>query len=152
MGVSASLMAALTAFVQLFDRPLQLRLNAWMLMSGSLGMVASTLPVQALLPTWGWRNLFFGVAAALVAASALIAAIVPRGQAASGSTRSALGGYGAIVRHPAFVRCWPLAYFTYGGLIAVQSLWAGPCKSNGSTGATLVASGERVSNTSERAQ
>lgn len=126
MGVSASLMAALTAFVQLFDRPLQLRLNAWMLMSGSLGMVASTLPVQALLPTWGWRNLFFAVAAALVAASALIAAIVPRGQVASGSTRSALGGYGAIVRHPAFVRCWPLAYFTYGGLIAVQSLWAGP--------------------------
>src|SRR5512143_1422422 len=30
VGVSASLMAPLTAFLRLLDRPLQLRLNAWM--------------------------------------------------------------------------------------------------------------------------
>jgi predicted MFS family arabinose efflux permease len=126
MGVSASLMAPLTAFLRLFDRPLQLRLNSWMLMSGSLGMVASTLPVQALLPLLGWRNLFFGLAAALVAAWALIAAITPTDRAAGASVPHAVGGYRRIVRHPAFVRSWPLACFSYGGLIAVQSLWAGP--------------------------
>jgi MFS family permease len=48
VGVSASLMAPLAAFVRLLPPALQLRLNSWMLMSGSLGMVASTLPEQAL--------------------------------------------------------------------------------------------------------
>ena len=126
MGVSASLMAPLAAFLRLFDRPLQLRLNSWMLMSGSLGMVASTLPVQALLPALGWRNLFFGLAAALVTAGVLIAAITPSDRVPSTSTARVIGGYMQIVRHPVFVRSWPLACFTYGGLIAVQSLWAGP--------------------------
>jgi predicted MFS family arabinose efflux permease len=126
MGVSASLMAPLAAFVRLFDTPLQLRLNSWMLMAGSLGMVASTLPVQALLPWLGWRNLFFGVAATLVVAWLLIATLTPADRAARGPAPGTAGGYGRIVRHPVFVRSWPLACFTYGGLIAVQSLWAGP--------------------------
>lgn len=126
MGVSASLMAPLTAFVHLFDRPLQLRLNSWMLMSGSLGMVASTLPVQVLLPWLGWRNLFLGVAAALVVAWGLIAATTPRDRTPGITAARAVGGYARILRHPVFARLWPLAFFTYGGLIAVQSLWAGP--------------------------
>jgi predicted MFS family arabinose efflux permease len=126
MGVSASLMAPLAAFVRLFDRPLQLRLNSWMLMSGSLGMVASTLPVQALLPLLGWRNLFFCLAAALIVAMLMIGALTPSDRIDNASTERASGGYGRIVRHSALVRAGPLAFFTYGGLIAVQSLWAGP--------------------------
>jgi hypothetical protein len=35
-------------------------------------------------------------------------------------------GYRAIVGHPLFLRTAPLGFFLYGGLIAVQSLWAGP--------------------------
>ena len=35
-------------------------------------------------------------------------------------------GYGVIVRHPLFLRMLPLGFFVYGGLIAVQALWAGP--------------------------
>lgn len=126
VGVSASLIAPLTAFMRLVDRPLQLRLNAWMLMSGSMGMVASTLPVQAMLPALGWRNLFLFLAAALVAAWVLIAAVAPRDRTPGPQARQPVGGYGRIVRHPVFVRSAPLAYFSYGGLIAVQSLWAGP--------------------------
>jgi predicted MFS family arabinose efflux permease len=125
LGVSASLMAPLAAFVRLFDRALQLRLNSWMLMSGSLGMVASTLPVQALLPWTGWRGLFMAIAAALVLAMAGIAAVAPRDTGAQAGDR-AQGGYRPIVTHPVFVRALPLAFFTYGGLIAVQALWAGP--------------------------
>jgi MFS family permease len=126
MGVSASLMAPLTAFLRLFDRPLQLRLNSWMLMSGSLGMVASTLPVQALLPSLGWRGLFFGLAATLAVAWAVIAAVAPPDRAPDERAVRGDGGYWRIVRHPVFLRAGPLAYFTYGGLIGVQSLWAGP--------------------------
>jgi hypothetical protein len=36
------------------------------------------------------------------------------------------GHYRTIMRHPAFVAVAPLGFFSYGGLIAIQSLWAGP--------------------------
>jgi hypothetical protein len=97
-----------------------------MLMSGSLGMVASTLPVQALLPVLGWRNLFLCLAALLVVAMTVIGALTPKVTVERHSSGLAVGGYRPIISHPAFVRAAPLAFFTYGGLIAVQSLWAGP--------------------------
>ena len=53
VGVSACLMAPLTGYRRWFDAGTQLRSNAWMLMTGSLGMLASTLPVQWLLPVLG---------------------------------------------------------------------------------------------------
>ncbi|MFY7915691.1 MAG: MFS transporter, partial [Rubrivivax sp.] len=58
MGLAAGLMAPLTCFRLRFSQAAQFRSNSWMLMSGSLGMLASTLPVQWLLPVWGWRGLF----------------------------------------------------------------------------------------------
>ena len=58
-GVSACLMAPLTGYRRWLDPVTQMRANAWMLMTGSLGMVASTLPVQWLLPMAGWRPLFW---------------------------------------------------------------------------------------------
>ena len=60
MGVSACLMAPLTSYRRLFSPGAQLRANSWMLMTGSFGMLASTLPVQWLLPLLGWRGLFVG--------------------------------------------------------------------------------------------
>lgn len=130
-GMAAGLMAPLTAYRRLFSQAAQLRANSWMLMTGSLGMVASTVPVQMLLPLLGWRGLFWAVAAMLLLAVVLIAALLPRDAAAPASPASAGGavqpaGYAAIVRHPLFIRMAPLGFFLYGGLIAVQSLWAGP--------------------------
>lgn len=124
LGVSASLMAPLAAFVRLYDPPLQLRLNSWMLMSGSLGMVASTLPVQLLLPVVGWRGLFWLVAAALALGMVCIAVAAPADLGPGSGSRAV--GYRVILAHPAFRRALPLGFFTYGGLIAVQALWAGP--------------------------
>jgi predicted MFS family arabinose efflux permease len=54
-----------------------------MLMTGSLGMVASTLPVQWLLPVLGWRGIFWAVAALLALAMALVAWCVPRDEVLS---------------------------------------------------------------------
>jgi len=125
IGLSASLMAPMAVFVRWLPGPLQLRLNSWMLMSGSLGMVTSTLPVQALLPWLGWRGLFVALAAALVvgmAAVALATPAQPRDRTDGGARVRAH----VLLRHPALLRALPLAFFTYGGLIAVQSLWAGP--------------------------
>ena len=125
-GVGACLMAALTCYRRLFSPALQLRANSWMLMTGSLGMLASTLPVQWLLPHLGWRGLFWALAAALLAAMALVALLVPRDEAPATAPSGTAGGYREIVRHPLFLRMAPLGFVLYGGLIAVQSLWAGP--------------------------
>lgn len=125
MGVAAGLMAPLTCYRQRFSAEAQLRANSWMLMTGSLGMVASTLPVQALLPLAGWRGLFLLLSACLLLAMLLVALWVPR-DAAPAEQAGPSGGYLQVVRHPEFLRNAPLGFFIYGGLIAVQALWAGP--------------------------
>ena len=130
VGVSAGLMAPLTSYRRWLTPTAQLRANSWMLMTGSLGMVASTLPVQWLLPVAGWRGVFWGLAGLLALAMVLVALFVPRDKPAApapgGPTAARQGGYREIVRHPLFIRTAPAGFFIYGGLIAVQSLWAGP--------------------------
>ena len=126
VGVSACLMAPLTAYRLRLGAAGQLRANSWMLMTGSLGMVASTLPVQWLLPSASWRGLFWLVAGLLTVATVVIAWVVPHDSPPTEKLDAERYGYIAILRHPEFVRLAPLAFFVYGGLIAVQALWAGP--------------------------
>ncbi len=130
MGVSACLMAPLTGFRRWLTPATQLRANSWMLMTGSLGMVAATLPVQWLTPYTGWRGLFW-MLAGLIALSMLgIALIVPRWrQAAPPSLQdppSDSRGYGFIWRNAYFRQMLPIGFVNYGGMVAVQTLWAGP--------------------------
>jgi len=137
-GVSACLMAPLTGYRRWFTPSAQLRANSWMLMTGSLGMVASTLPVQWLLPLVGWRPVFAALAVLLLLALAGIAQGVPRwhappdegGADAPAPARTAGtsddGGYAMVWRNPYFRRLAPMAFFTYGGMVAMQTLWAGP--------------------------
>lgn len=144
MGLAACLMAPLTCFRLRYSQAAQFRSNSWMLMTGSLGMVASTLPVQWLLPVWGWRGLFWVLAACLLLAMALILWWVPADppmapprkpegdspapHAATPASPSdgAQQGYRDVFLHPVFIRSVPIGFFTYGGMIAVQTLWAGP--------------------------
>ena len=77
VGVSACLMSPLTGYRRWMDPGAQLRANSWMLMSGSLGMLASTLPVQWLMPITGWRAIFAGLAVLVVLAMLLIYWVVP---------------------------------------------------------------------------
>ena len=132
VGVSACLMAPLTAYRLRFSPSGQLRASSWMLMTGSLGMLASTLPVQTVVPLIGWRGLFGGVAGLLACAWVAIAIAVPadvrdasRGDAARVERDAGLR-YVDIFRHAHFMRLAPLAFVVYGSLIAVQALWAGP--------------------------
>lgn len=128
VGVSACLMAPLTAYRHRFGEVTQLRANSWMLMTGSLGMLASTLPVQWLLPSLGWRGLFWLVAGLLLLSMVLIAWWVPRDAAAADRREpdASAPGYRVIFRNPYFLRLMPLGFVVYGGLVAVQTLWAGP--------------------------
>jgi MFS family permease len=126
VGVSACLMAPLTGFRRWFTPTAQLRANSWMLMTGSFGMLASTLPVQWLMPVTGWRPLFWGLAALIAVSMAVIAWTVPRWESAPAATEPAGKGYAEVWRHPYFRRMVPVGFFTYGGMIAMQTLWAGP--------------------------
>lgn len=130
VGVSACLMAPMTGFRRWMSAPDQLRFTSWMLMSGSLGMLASTLPVQWLVPTHGWRPLFWGLALLVLLSAAVIAWKVPgwdlqRSRAAQHANPSA-PGYAQVWANAYFRRLSPLGFFAYGGLVAMQTLWAGP--------------------------
>jgi MFS family permease len=126
VGVSACLMAPLTGYRRWFEPVTQLRANSWMLMTGSFGMVASTLPVQWLLPSYGWRPLFWGLAALMAVSMLLIAWRVPAWPATDGVDQRPRGTYAEVWRHPYFRQMTPIGFFTYGGMIAIQTLWAGP--------------------------
>lgn len=125
VGVASCLMAPLTGFRRWFTPGVQLRTNSWMLMTGSLGMVASTLPVQWLLPSVGWRPLFWGLAVLMALSMAVIGWKVPE-WSTEDATAGPRGSYGPVWRHPYFWQMAPIGFFSYGGMIAVQSLWAGP--------------------------
>ncbi len=133
IGVSACLMAPLTGYRRWFSAASQLRSNSWMLMTGSMGMVAATLPVQWLMPFYGWRPLFWALAALLLLAMLLIAARVPTWETRPPSsvptnpTASANSpGYAEVWRHAYFRKLAPLGVFIYGGLVGIQTLWATP--------------------------
>ena len=126
IGVGCCLMAPLTGYRRWFTPAVQLRANSWMLMTGSFGMVASTLPVQWLLPEFGWRPLFWGLAVLLALSAAVIAWSVPAWADAEPNAPARAGSYAQVWRHPYFRQMTPIGFFCYGGMIAVQTLWAGP--------------------------
>ncbi len=131
VGVSACLMAPLTGYRRWFNASTQLRTNSWMLMTGSSGMVAATLPVQWLVPLWGWRPLFVAMAVCIALAMLGIRWLVPDWQRSAPMAQNASagaddGGYAAIWRSRYFWRMTPIGFFSYGGMVAIQTLWAGP--------------------------
>ncbi len=133
VGVGACLMAPLTGYRRWFAPANQMRANSWMLMVGALGMVASTLPVQWLLPLAGWRPMFMGLGVAVVLSMLFIAWQVPAWVTTSPSPQSDLArastvdsGYAEVWRNPYFRRLVPLGLFNYGGMVALQTLWAAP--------------------------
>jgi MFS family permease len=148
-GVSACLMAPLTGYRRWLSPDIQQRANSWMLMTGSFGMLASTLPVQWLLPTIGWRWMFGMLAFLLLLAMGLMVFKVPEWRLAptpttpeaSADKPGILAGYAQVWRNPYFQRMTPIGFFNYGGLIAMQTLWAGPWMAKVSGYSSLEAAG-----------
>ena len=127
VGLGATLMAPLTGFRRWLGPAAQLRANSWMLMTGSFGMLASTLPVQWLMPVLGWRPLFWGLAALIAVSMVVLALTVPAWQrAATADPAGQPGSYAQVWRDRYFRRMAPIGFFCYGGMIAIQTLWAGP--------------------------
>ncbi|NCU74347.1 MAG: MFS transporter, partial [Candidatus Fonsibacter lacus] len=132
IGVSVCLMAPLTGYRRWLALDQQQRANAWMLMSGALGMLASTLPIQLLLPEIGWRNIFLILAGLILITIILIILIIPSWEKTETpiENKGGLSSYKTIWTHPYFLSLVPLGFFNYGGLQAIQTLWAGPWMTN----------------------
>lgn len=134
MGVSACLMAPLTGYRRWYEPATVLRANSLMLMTASLGMLSSTLPVQWLMPHFGWRPLFWVLAVMALLSMVAIAWLVPNwrvsdpagAEPARGGPSLRSGSYAEVWRNAYFRRMSPLAFFNAAGLVAVQTLWAGP--------------------------
>ncbi|HCY16286.1 MAG: MFS transporter [Curvibacter sp. GWA2_64_110] len=128
VGLGACLMAPLTGYRRWFGATTQLRTNSWMLMTGSMGMVASTLPVQWLMPLLGWRPLFWGLAGTMALSMAVIAWQVPSWQVPPSAVGQAQPqrSYAEVWRHPYFRKMTPIGFVNYGGMVAIQTLWAMP--------------------------
>ena len=127
VGVSACLMGPLTGYRIWFKDEYQQRANAWMLMVLSMGFVFSTLPVQILLPIIGWRWIFGIITFLIFIIIALTMFFIPSWKNEANSNHEKNPGSLADVWKNKFFRSTiPLGLFNYGGMVAIQTLWAGP--------------------------
>jgi len=126
VGVSACLMGPLTGYRIWFADEYQQRANAWMLMVLSMGFVFSTLPVQILLPIIGWRWIFGLIAILILIVIILTLLFIPKWEKENNNQEKDVGSLSDVWKNKFFRSTIPLGLFNYGGLVAVQTLWAGP--------------------------
>jgi predicted MFS family arabinose efflux permease len=130
LGVAGALMSALKGYRFWYPPARQAQLAAWMLVVGTGGAMAVTVPVEMALPLVGWRGLFALAAVALTAVSLGIWLRVPRDeeQALAPPVRGQpiWAGYGEVYRSRVFWRWAIAALAMQSHFVALQSLWAGP--------------------------
>ena len=127
IGVGACLMGPLTAYRVWFQDETQQRANSWMLMVGAIGMLSSSLPVQYFLPLVGWRVIFLSLALLTFVCILLIIIFIPKWQSKSIDNKHLNESkLSTVWKNPLFKSLVPMGFFSYGGLFAIQTLWAGP--------------------------
>ena len=127
VGVGACLMGPLTAYRVWFQDETQQRANSWMLMTGAIGMLSSSLPVQFFLPIIGWRSIFGILAILTLLSIILIVIFIPNWNKENiQNTHDEKGSLKEVWQNKFFKSLVPMGFFNYGGLFAIQTLWAGP--------------------------
>ena len=129
IGSSACLMAPLTGYRVWLRENQQQRANSWMLMIASLGFLTSTLPIQLLLPSFGWRWMFGGISVLLLISIILMIVFIPKWdhqKVESLENPIKSGSFVDVWKNKFFISVMPMGFFNYGGLMAIQTLWAGP--------------------------
>ena len=119
-------MGPLTGYRIWFADEYQQRANAWMLMVLSMGFVFSTLPVQILLPIIGWRWIFGLIAILILIVIILTLLFIPKWENEVKNQEEKAGSLSDVWNNKFFRSTIPLGLFNYGGMVAVQTLWAGP--------------------------
>jgi MFS family permease len=129
VGSSACLMAPLTGYRIWIKKNQQQRANSWMFMMASLGFLSSTLPIQILLPSLGWRWIFGGISVLLLISIILMLAFIPKWDHQKDKPLEnpiESDSFTDVWKNKFFISVIPMGLFNYGGLMAIQTLWAGP--------------------------
>ncbi|MBR1162826.1 MFS transporter [Bradyrhizobium elkanii] len=123
LGVAAALTAGLKSIILWFPRERVALLNGYMIMLGSLGAVTATAPVEHLLTSMGWRQLFEILAVATATTAILIYLVVPERSAAPSTASATLS---SVFSDRRFWRMAPLSATCIGSAWSLQGLWASP--------------------------
>jgi predicted MFS family arabinose efflux permease len=125
LGVSACLMASLTAFVLWYPPERISTMNGIAFSAGAIGAMTVTVPLEVLLRAWGWREAFMLIVAANLAVSLVLWLWVPeRRETRRGEPLAAqLRGLGALLRDPAFLRLAVCVGASQCAAVALQTLW-----------------------------
>ena len=126
IGVGACLMGPLTAYRVWYLDETQQRANSWMLMVGAIGMLSSSLPVQYFIPTIGWRGVFIFLTVLTLICIILIILFIPKWQTEEKLNKIKYAELKNVWQNSFFRSLVPVGFFNYGGLFAIQTLWAGP--------------------------
>jgi len=128
LGVSACLMAAFKAFTQWFP-PERLPLaNGVQMLSGGIGALAATTPVELALKLTDWRGVFLVVAGLTVVAAACVYLVVPEreGSRSTETLAEQIAGIRTVFASPVFWRIVPWAFAAQAAYLSIIGLWSGP--------------------------
>jgi predicted MFS family arabinose efflux permease len=124
VGVSACLMASLTAFVLWYPPGRLSTMNAIAFSAGALGAMTTTVPLELLLRAWHWRQAFLLIVAATVAVSLVLWLWVPDRSARRGeSFGHQVQELGRLMRDAAFLRVALFLGASQFASVALQTLW-----------------------------
>jgi len=128
VGVCVCLMAPLKAIAMWYPLERQPSLAGWIMVSGGLGALAATAPLEAALHIANWRSIFVALGIATFIVAAFIAWRVPDFQKAAHAPRFASQWQGVqqVFANPRFWWMAPLAGTGMGSFMAIQGLWAVP--------------------------
>ena len=129
IGISAGLMAVIKAHADWFERGRVAYVTGIATAIGALGSALTTSPVQAMLPAFGWRGVFWGLCVLALGVATWIFLSVPDKPRVPGPARTLRGDIalsGRILASRTFWRFGPavatLSMFNF----AYLGLWAGP--------------------------
>lgn len=128
LGVSACLMAAFKAFV-IWLPPERLPMaNGVQMVSGGLGALMATVPVEAALKVTDWRMVFIGLGLLTLLAAAAVFFIVPEkeGSRSGESLGQQLRGIADVFSSRFFWRLAPWTILAQATYLSVLGLWSGP--------------------------
>lgn len=128
LGVSACLMAAFKSFTAWLPTEKIPFANGVQMVSGGMGALTSTTPVQAALQVTDWRGVFSLLAGLGLLAAITIFFVVPDKKTVNvdESFRDQLAGLWIVLTSRTFWRIAPWAFAAQSAYLSIQGLWSGP--------------------------